>query len=183
MHRYFAVIGLLLLACSGNEMTSYEVSHALVWKVDRALYEVYSQEQLQRAEEIWCNGTEGRYCPVFEPVMPGEEANVRRASTGFCEGGTGCYRHLVIYVESTELKRCIGAALAHELGHAIGLKFPRDGAEDPDWPVHSSDGMDLMALHNHKDTHICEKGFEVQGATLQAFNDRYGEDETMGASQ
>jgi hypothetical protein len=150
---------LLLSACESG-VTYYAGPSAEVWTVSPAVLEVYPLEAFQRATDIWCAGSDARWCPVFEAAPTGEVARIVLDDNTCAPQHSACFYGMQVHVRSVDLGDCIGVVIAHELAHAVRLRF--DGEH------HSTEG--LLAPET-TDMNLCSADWQLDPVTVKAFND------------
>lgn len=156
-----------LLACSAAPSLTHLTPDALTeLPVAADVLAVYPLEDFDRSTEIWCEGTDGEFCPTFRRAEPGESPMVRWDAACRAVSETACYDHGKMYVGLVSRSNdCIGVTIAHELGHVMNLHFedsfdgnPRHG------PVGALMGPTIVA------DGMCDDDWQLDDVTLKAFH-------------
>ena len=138
MKHHLLGMGLALVVAGCGSVHYRSVGAATTWVVSEGVAESYELSDLQRGLDLWCEGTEGAFCPVVAGPFdgmghPAVFLNWKMRARG---------RHISI-AKTIELKPGLGPdevgwVFAHEVGHSIGLRFD-DGCDST--RVHACSGL------------------------------------------
>ena len=154
----------LSVSCASLEQTRYRVTHAADWLVAPSVLKHYDMEDIERAGDIWCKGTDGEFCPTFWTAGDDASANLLM---GDCPRDGACYYQLQIVIEQKTFGDCVGVVVAHEIGHSIGLRFQETAADASgthSW--HQSSLMNDAGIYQA----FCDEDWMLDGLTVKAFH-------------